>query len=81
MKVVYVPNNNPNIKEYALCDLKDITPGKIYHVIEKFTFDGFSAYFIMDDLGITKYLDEIICGVVLIPLEKYRESKLNELGI
>jgi hypothetical protein len=80
MKVVYVPNNNPildnlsTVKEYAL---KFITPGKIYHVIDKFAIGELYTYFIIDDSGIGRWYDDDF----LIPLEKYREDKLNELGI
>jgi hypothetical protein len=69
MKVVYVPNDKT---------INDLTPGKIYDVIKSFDFSyGLSMYYIIDDNDLNCwYTDE-----VLTPLDKYREDKLNEIGI
>ena len=72
-----------------------LTPGKIYDVIEefpcwnsivgtvndfKYTHEPFSdshSYKIIDDLGHSRWYD----SKVLIPLDRLREDKLNQLGI
>ena len=53
-----------------------LTVGKIYEVID-FTQSSPWIYEIIDDNGQPTWYNDS----VLIPLEKYRELKLNELGI
>ena len=53
-----------------------LTVGKIYEVID-FTQSSPWVYEIIDDNGQPTWYNDS----VLMPLEKYRELKLNELGI
>ena len=53
-----------------------LTVGKIYEVID-FTQSSPWIYEIIDDNGQPTWYNDS----VLMPLEKYRELKLNELGI
>ena len=64
------------IDDYTLSGIKifGLTLGKIYDVAE---YNLEFTYRIVDDNGLTNwYNDE-----VLMPLEKYRELKLKEIGI
>jgi hypothetical protein len=89
MKVVYVPNIN-NDNHLLTYLVQYLTPGKIYDVIGELWEEGkvkdiglqrdiceISTYNIIDDFGNYRWFDSDI----LIPLEKYREDKLNQLGI
>ncbi len=64
------------IDDYTLSSgkkIKGLTVGKIYDVID------FTAIItlIIDDNGVTNWYNDSI----LMPLEKYRKLKLDELGI
>ena len=56
--------------------ISGLTPGKIYDVVD-FIYSSPWVSQIVDDNGEKHWFNE----EVLIPLEKYRELKLNEIGI
>jgi len=66
------------IDDYTLSGkkIKGLTVGKIYDVID-FSHSSPWVSQVIDDNGLLNWYNDI----VLMPLEKYRELKLKELGI
>jgi hypothetical protein len=65
-------------KQKRQTNITNLTPGKIYDVINSFiSSEGGEVYLIFDNKGGSHWFNDDI----LIPIEKYREDKLNQLGI
>ena len=64
------------IDDYTLSGNFGLTVGKIYDVID-FSHSSPWVSQVIDDNGLLNWYNDI----VLMPLEKYRELKLKELGI
>jgi len=80
MKVIYIPSDKKTVFDtFRNQRHTNLTPGKIYDVINHFVIEDGTreVYLIFDDKGGSHFFNDDI----LIPLEKYRESKLNQLGI
>jgi hypothetical protein len=60
-----------------LRELYYITPGKTYLVIDVKNYGAFPTYVIEDDRGDIKEINSIL----FISLKRYREIKLEKLGI
>jgi hypothetical protein len=82
MKVVYAPPFSEAYSFFSTVRLSKmglplLTPGKIYDVIKSYNKEKIYTYNIIDDFGNSRWYDDDF----LIPLEQYREAKLNEIGI